>query len=136
MLPYLSVRDTPYTYLLPYMSVRQPLCLFSALLVCTGALVPICCPTCLYGSPYTHLLPYMSVRQPHYKFAALHVCTGVQVHKAEELRKVEQDARTLYVRFIKTFPSSHEEIKVSHHIKSGRVAETGLTVPNFNFQRP
>ena len=85
--PYLSVWEpysccptclcgSPYTYLLPYMSVRQPLCLFSALLVCTGALVPICCPTCLYGSPYTHLLPYLSVREPLYLFAALHVCTA------------------------------------------------------------
>jgi hypothetical protein len=36
----------------------------------------------------------------------------VQVLKAEEQRKLEQDVRTLYVRFIKTFPTSHEEIKV------------------------
>jgi hypothetical protein len=34
------------------------------------------------------------------------------VHQAEEQRKVEQDARTLYIRFNKTYPSSHDEIKV------------------------
>jgi hypothetical protein len=39
-------------------------------------------------------------------------CGCAQVHQAEEQRKVEQDARTLYIRFNKTYPSSHDEIKV------------------------
>jgi hypothetical protein len=41
-------------------------------------------------------------------------CGCAQVHQAEEQRKVEQDARTLYIRFNKTYPSSHDEIKVRY----------------------
>jgi hypothetical protein len=77
-----------------------------------------------YSRFINFLLPYLSVRVKSVPYrptclygwnlyrTALHVCTGVQVHKAEEQRKLEQDARTLYIRFIKTFPTSHDEIKV------------------------
>ncbi len=45
-------------------------------------------------------------------------CGCAQVHQAEEQRKVEQDARTLYIRFNKIYPSSHDEIKVREEEKN------------------